>query len=218
MSSQAVLQFSPVFSPMPPPFFPFTSLAQAKSTLSSEDFRARLRRYLLEQPGITLAAVAQSIGVTRQRVAAIVGPLGRPACCPSGPRSAPKRDRAAACMTELRSRVAAGESAESAARVLGLSLSMAMQLGFRAKSVRPAHGTKVRWQMGCNCWRCRRVAGAAVPRARKVSAKQRARVLDWLAWVDPDDGRRLSQAEIGKMAGIGQMAVSRISRATEAIQ
>jgi hypothetical protein len=59
------------------------------------------------------------------------------------------------------------------------------------------------------------VAGAAVPRAGKVSAKQRARALDWLAWADPDDGRRLSQTEIGKMVGIGQMAVSRISRAAE---
>jgi hypothetical protein len=118
-------------------------------------------------------------------------------------------------MVDLRARVAAGESAESAAQVLKISLPMAMQLGFRAKDVRPAHGTKARWQMGCNCWRCRRVAGVAVPRARKVSAKQRATALDWFAWVDPDDGRRLSQAEIGKMVGIGQMAVSRISRAVE---
>ena len=191
------------------------SLLHSREALPIAEFRSRLRAILLADSSITLAAVAQSIGVTRQRVAALVGPLGRPSCCPSGPRFAPKRDRAAACMTELRSRVAAGESAESAARDLGLSLSMAMQLGFRAKDVRPAHGTKVRWQMGCNCWRCRRVAGAAVPRARKVSAKQRARVLDWLAWVDPDDGRRLSQAEIGKMVGVGQMAVSRISRAAE---
>ena len=188
------------------------SLLHSREALPLAEFRSRLRALLLADSSITLAAVAQFLGVTRQRVAALVGPLGRPNCCPSGPRPAPERDRAAACMTELRTRVAAGESAESAARALGLSLSMAMQLGFRAKSVRPAHGTKVRWQMGCNCWRCRRVAGAAVPRARKVSAKQRARVLDWLAWVDPDDGRRLSQTEIGKMVGIGQMAVSRISR------
>jgi hypothetical protein len=191
------------------------SLLHSREALPLAEFCSQLRVILLADPGITLAAVAQSLGVTRQRVASLVGPLGRPNCCPSGPRPAPKRDRAAEKMVDLRARVAAGESAESVARALGLSLSMAMQLGFRAKDVRPAHGTKVRWQMGCNCWRCRRVAGVAVPRARKVSAKQRATALDWLAWVDPDDGRRLSQTEIGKMVGIGQMVVSRILRAAE---
>jgi hypothetical protein len=137
---------------------------------------------------------------------------------------APERAKAEACLTELRARVAAGESASAVAKELGFSLSAAAVLGFRAKAVKPLHGTWERArekigvdgevvQLGCNCWRCRRVAGLAVPRGPRITAAQKEQIIDWLAWTDPDDGRGLSQTEIGGLVGVGQMAVSRVAQA-----
>jgi hypothetical protein len=127
-------------------------------------------------------------------------------------------------LAELRARVAVGESASAVAKELGFGLSAAAVLGFRAKAVKPLHGTWERArekigvdgevvQLGCNCWRCRRVAGLAVPRGPRITAAQKEQIIDWLAWTDPDDGRGLSQTEIGGLVGVGQMAVSRVAQA-----
>jgi hypothetical protein len=198
-------------------------LPKARATLPPAEFRNQLRSYMLDHPGVTLRRVAETLDVTRQRASILVGPLNRPNCCRAD-RLAPERERAAAEMTSLVERVAAGEPAGPVARELGISLSMAMRLGFRAKEVRPPHGTWERArekigvdgevvQLGCNCWRCRRVAGLAVPRGPRTTVAQKAEIEEWLAWVDPDDGYGLSQAEIGKLVGVGQMAVSRVARA-----
>jgi predicted transcriptional regulator len=189
------------------------SLSDARAALPPEEFRQLLRQHLIDHPDLTLRDVAQELGVTRQRVGMMVGKLDRPTCAEVD-RPAPKKEAAALGMAELRARVAAGESAERATSELGLSLSMAMHLGFRAKEVRPPHGTLEKARTGCGCWRCRRAAGLALPRAGRVGERERATVLDWLAWVNPETGRGLSQTEIGRLVGIGQGAVSRIALAS----
>ena len=190
------------------------SLIAERDALSPIGFRWRLREHLLTNPQITIQQVASSLGVTRQRVSWLVGPLGRPACCAPGPRSAPRREQAAARLADLRQRVAEGESADSAAKGLGISLAEAWRLGFRAKEARPVHGTWERAKVGCNCWKCRRVAGVAQPRSPRMTPSQIVGVHDWLAWSCPDSGVGLSQVAIGKLAGVGQGAVSRAARQT----
>ena len=211
-------------SPISSPALHLADLEPARLTLSPPEFRAHLRHYLLEHPHITLRRVADQLGVSRQKVGWLAGRLYRPSCCLPGPRPAPERAKAEACLAELRARVAVGESASAVAKELGFSLSAAAALGFRAKAVKPLHGTWERArekigvdgevvQLGCNCWRCRRVAGLAVPRGPRITAAQKAGILDWLAWVDPADGNKLSQVVIGALVGVGQMAVSRVSQA-----
>ena len=221
MNSPAPSHF-PTPSPTPSPIFHLADLEPARLTLSPPEFRAHLRHYLLEHPHVTLRRVADSLGVSRQKVGWMAGRLRRPSCCLPGPRLALERAKAASCLSELRARVAAGESASAVAKELGFSLWIAAALGFRAKEVRPPHGTWERARGGggsesprppCNCWRCRRVAGVAVPRGPRTTAAQRAQIIDWLAWVDPDDGRGLSQAVVGELVGVGQMAVSRVAQA-----
>ena len=210
--------------PTPSPIFHLADLEPARLALSPPEFRAHLRRYLLEHPHATLRRVADVLGVSRQKVGWMAGRLRRPSCCLPGPRSAPERAKAEACLTELHARVAAGGSASKVAKELGFRLSAAAALGFRAKAVKPPHGTWERArekigvdgevvQLGCNCWRCRMVAGLAVPRGPRITAAQKAQIIDWLVWVDPDDGRGLSQTKIGRLVGVGQMAVSRVAQA-----
>ena len=188
---------------------PLDQLLIARIALPPFEFRARLRRHLLAEPSVTLRQVASALGVSRQAVGALVGRLDRPTCAHPD-RPAPRRDQARARLAELTARVAAGESAESAAGGLGISLAQAARLGFRAKEVRPPHG---KGRANCDCWRCRRAAGVARPRGRRAEAAQREAALDWLAWVDPDEGTALTQAEIGRLAGVRQSAVSRLARA-----
>jgi predicted XRE-type DNA-binding protein len=188
-------------------------LQSARSLLPANDFRHRLRHTLLSNPTITLRQVAQALGVTRQRAGSLVGRLNRPTCAEPGPRPAPQRDRAASRLEELKIRVQAGEPAARAARELGISLPVAMHLGFRAKAIRPPHGTWDRAKTNCNCWRCRVVSGLATPRGPRTSAAQKAAVEDWLAYTDPDDNKGLSQAKVAGLVGVGQAAVSRIARA-----
>jgi predicted transcriptional regulator len=189
------------------------SLSDARAALPAEEFRLLLRQHLIDHPDLTLHDVAQELGVTRQRVGMMVGKLGRPTCAEVD-RPAPKKEVAALGMAELRARVARGESAEKAAASLGLSLPAATKLGFRTKAVRPPHGTQAKLTTDCNCWRCRRAAGIALPRSPRAGEREKAAVLEWLAWVDPETGRGLSQTEIGRLVGIGQGAVSRIALAS----
>jgi predicted XRE-type DNA-binding protein len=182
-------------------------MAAAKDLLSPADFRLRLRKTFLSNPNLTLAQVARALGVTRQRVALIVGRLDRPTGKP-----AIKREQARAKMAELKKRVAGGESAEQAAKALGISLAAATAQGFRARGIKPAHGGG---RKDCFCWRCRRAAGVALQRGPRMGAAQKAAVLDLLAWRDPDDGSRMTQAEIGRLTGVGQAAVSRIARSAQ---
>ena len=211
-------------SPISSPALHLADLEPARLTLYPPEFRAHLRHYLLEHPHITLRRVADQLGVSRQKVGWLAGRLYRPSCCLPGPRPAPERAKAEACLAKLRARVAVGESASAVAKELGFSLSAAAALGFRAKAVKPLHGTWERArgkigvdgdvvQLGCNCWRCRMVAGLAVPRGPRITAAQKEQITDWLAWTDPDDGRGLSQAVIGRLVGVGQMAVSRVAQA-----
>jgi hypothetical protein len=165
---------------------------------------------LLDHPELTLVQVAQALGVTRQRAAQLVGKLNRPNCM-QGPHPAPKRDKARQKMIELSKRVALGEAASLVVQELGVSSFAVYELGFRVKAVRPPHGTKER-AAKCDCWRCRRAAGIALPRGPRTGAARQAAVLDWLAWADPDTGEGLRQTEIGKLAGVGQGMVSRIFR------
>jgi predicted XRE-type DNA-binding protein len=201
------------FSEPSPPEFIFASLAQSRAVLPPAEFRDRLRCYLLDHPELTLAQAAIELGVTRHRVSLMVGKLNRPNCA-QGPRPAPETEKARRRIPALIERVANGETAKHAAQGLGISLAQSYQLGFRAKLVHPLHGTKVR-AAKCNCWRCRRVAGIALPRGPRTGAARQAAVLDWLAWADPDTGEGLRQAEIGKLTGVGQGLVSRIARAAE---
>jgi hypothetical protein len=187
------------------------TLAQARVDLPPEEFRLRLRSHLQDHPGLTLAQVGQAIGVTRQRVGLMAGRLDRPNCCQAD-RPAPKREQAARHLMELRARVAAGESAGSAAKALGISLSAASSLGFRVKAVKPPHGHEARAWLGCGCWLCRRAAGVSRRRSARAGERTKAEVHDWLAWADPIDGKSLSQAAVGKLVGVGQAAVSRIAR------
>jgi transposase len=196
--------------PLPPQILSTQSLLAARDLLSPADFRLRLRKTLLANPNLTLLQVARELKVTRQCVGAIVGRLNR-----STGKPAIKREQAKAKMAELRAMVAAGESAEHAAKELGISLGQAMTLGFRSKAVRAVHGTQARSAAGCGCWRCRRAAGIAVPRGTKMDSRAKAEVLDLLAYVDPDSGEGLSQRRIGEMVGAGQAAISRIARAAE---
>ena len=204
----------------PTPLIPFQiphypcpiTLVQARVDLPPEEFRQRLRSHLQDHPGLTLAQVGRAMGVTRQRVSLMVGPLARPNCCQAD-HPAPKRDQAARHLAELRARVAAGESASSAAKALGISLLAALRLGFRVKAVRPPHGHEARAWLGCDCWLCRRAAGVSRRRSARAGARTKAEIHDWLAWADPIDGKSLSQAAVGKLVGVGQAAVSRVARA-----
>jgi predicted transcriptional regulator len=199
------------------PAIPFTipaypkplSLSQARVDLPPEEFRTRLRGQLLSQPHVTLYQVARELGVTRQCVSQLVGPLGRPSCAHPGPRPHPRLDEARRKLPDLIKRVQAGETAESAAATLGVSMYQAIQLGFRTKAIRRPHG---KGRAGCNCWRCRNASGIANPRGRKADARQCAAVLDWLAYADPFTNEPLTQMEIGRLANLSQGAVSRIVR------
>ena len=207
-----------------PPLVPFLipaypkplSISQARVDLPPEEFRLRLRRHLQDHPHITLHQVAQQLNVTRQRINILVGKLNRPTCAhpdrPAPKREAPKREAAKLKLADLRARVAGGEPAEAAAAALGISLHMAMRLGFRSREARPPHGSQGKLRGGCGCWRCRRAGGIALPRGPKTGLARRAAVEDWLAWTDPDDGTTLTQAEVGRLVGVGQGAVSRIAR------
>jgi hypothetical protein len=165
---------------------------------------------MIDHPGLTLAKVGRELRLSRQRIALIVGRLDRPNCAAPGPRPAPKRDEAARRMLELELKVMQGSSAEAAARELGLSLAMAMRLGFRVHSVKPPHG---KGRMNCFCWRCRQAGGISLPRGPRTGPIRKVAVLDWLAYRDPDDGSQLKQIDIAKLAGVAQGAVSRIARA-----
>ena len=191
-----------------------TTLPKARVAMAPAEFRTGLRQVLLDQPQLKLSQIASVLGVTRQRVSLLVGKLDRPSCAHSN-RLAPKREAARQYLTELAARVRTGEPAAEAAKELGISLGQAMRLGFRVKEVRPPHGTQVRLQAGCNCWRCRRAGGIALARGRRVDNVQVMQVRDWLAWVDPDDGVGITQAQIGQLVGVGQPVVSRIVRAVE---
>lgn len=194
-----------------PTTFHLGGLNVARAGLPPAEFRALLRRYLIDHPNITLRKVAEVLDMSRQRAGWLAGKLDRPNCAQTGPR--PSTTFAAAHMAELWDRVAAGESAEKASKSLGISLPAALRLGFRSKAVRPPHGTWERARLGCNCWRCRQVSGLSVPRGPRAGEEQVAACLDWLAWADPDDGQGLSQAAIGRLSGVGQAVVSRIARA-----
>ena len=168
-----------------------------------------LRAFLLAHPQVTLTQTALKLGVTRQAVGQMVGRLDRPR------RTAPRKEQARARLDDLRKRVSQGEPAARAAAALEISLNQAYRLGFRAHAVRSPHDTQARLASGCDCWRCRRAGGLAIPRS-PMTPQQRAEALDWLAWTDPDDGRGLSQAKIGAVVGIGQAAVSRLARLEKA--
>lgn len=192
------------------------SLAQARVDLPPEEFRTRLRSYLLDHPNITLQQVARQLNVSRQAVFQIVGRLNRPDCTsPLFMRLAPKMQQAKEKLPELTQLVAQGLSAERAAAQLGISLPQAYQSGFRTRSIRSAHGTPARARH-CHCGRCRRSTGSITSRGRRVNTPQRLAIEDWLAWSDPQDGSRLTQQEIAQLVGISQGAVSRISRAAHA--
>ena len=172
----------PVSPPVPAtPFelFPFfflseqAALANILPTLSAvrvacspDEFRADLRALLLAYPTLTLRQVALALGCSPQRVSRLVGPLSRPHSLPHPPPSP-------ALLSAFRARVATGEPAAAAARSLGLSISTITKLGFRSREVRPvAHGAG-QGRPGCGCWRCRRAAGVARPRAaRQGTGKQ----------------------------------------------
>jgi hypothetical protein len=191
-----------------PPHHQSISLPQARLDLPPELFRSRLRRHLLEHPGLTLAQVAAQLNVSRQRVSLMVGRLNRPNCA-TGKRPAPKLAQAKKKVSALIKRVQAGETATQAAAALNLSLPQVYRLGFRTHLVRPPHG---RGRQDCNCWRCRRSSGVVVPRGTKMGPMQRAQAEDWLAWTDPDTNEPLTQAAIGKLTGMRQSAVSRIAK------
>lgn len=185
---------------------------QARRTLPPAEFRRQLRQAMFETPAVTLSHVAQTLGVTRQYVGALVGKLNRPNCAHPGPRPAPKRDAARRALAELKRRVVADEPTEKVAKDLGVSLAAAAKLGFRVHAIRPAHG---KGRMGCNCWRCRRASGTALSRGRRANSSQRAEALDWLAYRDPDTDEALTQAVVGELSGVGQPTVSRLARARE---
>ena len=194
--------------PLPSQILSTHSLLAARDLLTPADFRLRLRKTLLANPRLTLLQVARELKVTRQCVGAIVGRLNRPTGKP-----AVKREQAKAKMAELRTRVAAGESAEHAAKELGISLGQAMNLGFRARGIKPTHGSGNK--AACRCWRCRRAAGVALKRGPRMRPEQVQTALDLLAYVDPDSGEGLSQRRIGEMVGAGQAAISRIARSAQ---
>jgi hypothetical protein len=218
MSDNLLAQRTPLppLPPAPSHTLPLAHLAAARRSLPPADFRRRLRATLLDRPDWTLAQVARALGVTRQRAGALAGRLDRPSCAqPSGPaRPAPKKALALARMAELSARVQAGESAESAAARLGVSLQMAAKLGFRAREVRlPSHG---RGRRGCACWRCRSASGEIRRRGRRGDQTKLAACLDWLAYRDPDSDSPLSRVEVARLAGVGVGAVGRVARAVEA--
>ena len=185
------------------------SISQARQDLPPEEFRQRLRSHLKSNPGLTLAQIGRQLNISRQAVHQITGRLSRPNCTsPLFMPLAPKTEEAKRRLPELKRLVAQGMSAERASGQLGISLFQAYQLGFRSKAVRLPHGKR----QDCGCWRCRRSVGAALSRRPKVDALQRMAIEDWLAWSDPQDGSRLTQAEIAKLVGISQGAVSRILR------
>ena len=190
-------------------------LAEARLSLSPQEFRLKLRKVLLANPRITLKQIAKALNVTRQRVSLLVGRLDRPNCAPPGPRPAPKREAARTKLSELTQRVAQGESAEGVVKDLGISLNQARTLGFKVRQVRSAHGTQARAIHGCDCWRCRRTSGVALPRGPRFGPRKKVEVLDWLAYKDPDTNQPLRQVDIARLSGVGQGAVSRISRAED---
>jgi predicted transcriptional regulator len=190
---------------------PTLTIPEARIQLSPQDFRAALRRTLLNNPSVKLKHVAAQLGVSRQCVNQIVGKLNRPNCAHPD-RPAPRKEEAKKLLPQLIQKVKAGEPAERAAAELGISLAQAHRLGFRSRATRPPHGTIQRSSEGCNCWRCRKAQGIALPRGPLTGTAKRAQILDWLAWADPDTNQPLTQAAIGKLAGVAQTAVSRIYR------
>ena len=189
-------------------------LPPLRDSLRPRDFYSRLRDYLLLHPALTLRQVAQSLSISRQAVANMVGRLDRPTCAAPN-RPAPKTAQARAHLKDLAELVAQGHTAQQAAEQLGVSLNQARILGFRVKAIRKPHG---QGREGCGdgtrsggCWLCRRAAGLSVPRGTRTKTDAAA-TLDWLAWNDPDDGRFLSQSRIAALSGTKQQTVSRLAR------
>ena len=196
-----------------PEYHQSISLAQARNTLPPELFRYRLRRHLLDHPNMTLAQIGRELRISRQCVSQMVGKLNRPTCATPN-RPSPRLDQAKAKLLELELRVLAGESASSAAHQLGISINQVYKSGFRTRDIRSPHGSQARLAAGCRCWRCRQAAGLTLSRGPRTGPIRKAAVLDWSAWVDPDDKSRvLTQVEIARLADVGQGAVSRIIRA-----
>jgi predicted transcriptional regulator len=186
------------------------SISQARASLPPEEFRTRLRSHLKSNPNITLAQVAQQLGVTRQCVSQLVGKLNRPdVASPLFMRLSPKTEEARRKLTQLTTLVAQGLSAERAAAKLGISLNQAYCLGFKAKVCRVPHGDK---RKECSCFRCRRVKGLVKTSRIRLTAVQRLEVEDWLSWSDPQDGSRLSHEVIARLVGVAQRPVSWIAR------
>ena len=185
------------------------NISQARSTLSPEEFRLRLRSHLQSNPNVTLAQVAHQIKVSRQYVSQLVGRLNRPnAASPLFFRMAPKTEQARQKLPEMRARVARGDSAEQAAAKLGISVNRAYYLGFRSKDSKPTHA---QGRPGCNCARCRKAHGLAIPRTR-TSERLRAEIVDLLAWSDPFTAEALAQSEVARLLGTNQSVVSRVAR------
>ena len=182
------------------------SISQARHDLPPEEFRQRLRSHLKANPGLTLAQVARQLNISRQAVHQITGKLNRPnASSPLFFRTAPKTEQAKQKLPELNSMVARGDSAEQAAAKLGISINRAYALGFRSKTIRKPHGQN---RTGCNCTRCRKAHGLAIPRNR-IDSTMQAQILDWAAWSEPFTGEGLAQGEIARLLGVSQMTVSR---------
>jgi DNA-binding CsgD family transcriptional regulator len=155
-----------------------------------------------------LAQVARQLDISRQAVHQITGKLNRPnAASPLFFRTAPKTEQARQKLLELNSMVARGDSAERAAVKLGISINQAYVLGFKSKDARTPHGQN---RTGCNCARCRKAHGLAIPRNR-VNPTIQSQILDWCAWSEPFTGEGLAQGEIARLAGVSQMTVSRIA-------
>lgn len=186
------------------------SISQARRDLPPEEFRFRLRRHMQDHPGLTLAQIGRELSISRQCVSQMAGKLNRPTCATTN-RPSPRLDQARQKILELELRVLAGESASSAAHQLGISINQVYKSGFRTRDIRSPHGTQARAK-DCNCWRCRRAKGLVLPRGPRTGPIRKAQVLDFLAWRDPDTGEGLRQVDIARLSGVGQAAVSRISR------
>lgn len=187
-----------------------TKIKSARQAMPPAEFRENLRTLLLNNPTLGLNQVASALNISKQRVHLLVGRLNRPTCARPN-RPAPRTEQARRLLPELKKRVAMGETAESAAQELGVSLNQARQIGFLVHDIRPPHGTPERAKR-CHCHRCRKALGVVLQRGPKSGPAKRAEILDWLAWSDPETGEGLRQTQIARLCRIGQGSVSRIAK------
>ena len=127
--------------------------------LSPDVTYEQIRSRLVSDPMLTCAALGRELGVTRQRIAQIVGPLHKlhPRLRPYGVRRPIQKMKAKSMLPEIKRRIRKGESCAAVCRDMGIGVGVVASF-IRVKALRPPqrtqHGNISAYNHGCRCDQC----------------------------------------------------------------